>query len=125
MNNFPHSHVRIDEFTQTGATLLLIQYSREALKFTKSRVPELHLLNMNLVVGKTKRFPGQQSSYTSTQAIWKNGEMSWQQRQHSIANPGKSQIGKKCHIRSQSSVSSPQVLSHMSTSLERLFPLFR
>ena len=47
MNKLPHSHVRIDEFTQTGATLLLIQYFWKALE-------SLPLPNKNLALGKIK-----------------------------------------------------------------------
>ena len=32
MNNLPHDHVHIDEYTQNGATLLIIQYFWKALE---------------------------------------------------------------------------------------------
>ena len=35
MNNLPHDHVRIDEYTQTGATLLL----KNKLQWRSPRVP--------------------------------------------------------------------------------------
>ena len=36
MNNLPHDHVRIDEYTQTGATLLKKTKTRIAMEITKS-----------------------------------------------------------------------------------------
>ena len=116
INNLHHSHVCIDEFTQTGATLQYSDFRCHKI-FTASRVKTWFQKNIaGLLAPKHK-----------SESIWK-GITCWCWRETAYRTHGFLDISQKKTrfiAETQDSSSAPQVLSHTSVSLARLAPLFK
>ena len=70
MNKLPHDHVHIDEYTQTGATLLLKKQNKNCNGDHQESLTNICPIK-TWYLGKSRKLPGQQT-HTYEPSVWGN-----------------------------------------------------